>query len=383
MHHRHRRRWWVWPVGLLAALLTMVPAAASDVSSRPQPSAGFDADVLAVAYRGSVVYVGGRFRSAETGGGTEERSRVAAVDARTGALLNWEAATDGAVQAIAVSGESVYLAGAFGYVNGERRARLAKLDAATGELDPDFAPAVTGRVLALAISDGKLYVGGSFSAINGEPRANLGAVGLTSGTLDEDWQPATEGDVRAIATDSSRVYLGGRFEELNGSDDYRKLAAVDPSSGATDTGFRSRLSVLVRDVVLGPDGPYAAVGGDGGELLALHSDGTLRWAVTADGDFQAVALLGDTLYAGGHFGEICRTRRTGDKGVCVDGSVPRGRLAAVSLDGELLGWSPEANSAVGVHSMAASGSLGAVAVGGAFTTLGSGEIDQPHFAHFR
>ncbi|MGH3646013.1 MAG: hypothetical protein ACRDTM_02375 [Micromonosporaceae bacterium] len=383
MHRRNRRRWFVWAVGLLAVVLAAAPAHATEVSSRPQRSAGFDGDVLAVAYRGSVVYVGGRFESAQVGDNTVERSRVAAVDARSGRLLSWAPRTDGVVHAIAVYGESVYLAGNFRRVDDQPRRGLAKLDAASGELDPEFAPEVTGRALALAIGHGKLYVGGSFTAIDSQPRANAGAVGLTTGTLDEEWRPeATEGDVRAIAVDSSRAYLAGRFNALNGSDDYRKLAAVHPASGATDTGFRSRLSVIVRDMVLGPDGPYAATGGQGGELLALNTDGTLRWAVTADGDFQAVTRLGDSLYAGGHFGEICHTRATGDKGVCRDGSTPRGRFAAVSLDGTLLGWAPDADSAVGVQSMAASGQLGAVAAGGAFTTLDSGKIEQPHFAHF-
>ncbi|MGH3738593.1 MAG: hypothetical protein ACRDT6_23760 [Micromonosporaceae bacterium] len=382
MHDRYRRRWWL--AGAVLALLAITPPAqATEVSPRPRPSPGFDADVLAVAYRGNVVYVGGRFEAAQAGDSTVGRSRVAAVDARTGRLSGWAPRTDGPVQAIAVYGDSVYLAGNFGHVDGDRRDGLAKVDATTGELDPSFAPAVTGRALALAVGHDRLYVGGSFEEVDGQPRANLAAVALDTGALDPDWRPAaTEGDVRTLAVDSGRVYLGGRFNLLNGSDDYRKLAAVHPTSGATDTGFRSRLSVIVRDVVLSPDGPYAAVGGQGGELLALHADGTLRWAVTADGDFQAVTLLGDTVYGGGHFTEICHTRRTGDQGVCVDGATPRGRLAAVTTGGALLDWAPDADSAVGVHAMAAHSGLGAVAVGGEFTTLGSGTIDQPRFAHF-
>ncbi|MGH3712697.1 MAG: hypothetical protein ACRDT4_04445 [Micromonosporaceae bacterium] len=387
MHQRNRRQRWIWLAGpliaLLAAVTTAPGAAASEVSSRPRTSASFDADVYAVAYRGNVVYVGGRFKGARSGSASTERSRVAAVDARSGRLLSWAPRTDGAVQAIVVYGESVYLAGDFTRVNDEPRRGLAKVDAATGALDPSFAPAVTGRALALALGHGRLYVGGAFTAVNGEPRSNLAAVSPTTGALDASWRPAaTEGDVRAIAVDSSRAYLAGRFDMLNGSDDHRKLAAVHPTTGATDTGFRTRLSVIARDVALGPGGPYAAIGGQGGQLLALNSDGTARWAVTANGDFQAVAVLGETIYAGGHFSEICKTSRTGDQGVCLDGSTPRGRLAAVTAGGGLLGWAPEANSAIGVHAVATSGGLGTVAIGGAFTTLGSGSIEQPYFAYF-
>ncbi|MQA26264.1 MAG: hypothetical protein GEU94_12520 [Micromonosporaceae bacterium] len=359
------------------------PASALGVPDRPQSSVAFNAEVRAVAYHQDVIFVGGRFTAARDGQTTPQRSRLAAVSASDGALLDWAPRTDGAVQAIAVAGDSVYLGGDFGRVNGERREGLAKVHAETGELDEDFAPAVGGRVLALEAAHDRLYVAGSLYEIDGAKRGSAGAVALDTGALDEDWRPDIEGSVRTIAADSSRVYLGGSFSELNGSEKHGKLAAVDPATGGTDTSFAPKVWIMVRDLAVTSGQVYGALGGEGGRLASYGSDGTEQWAVTADGDFQAVTVLGETIYAGGHFTEVCNTARTGPNGDCVDGSEPRGRLAAVDASGRLLAWAPQADSAIGVLAMASNPDLRAVAVGGTFTTFGSGRIDQPYFAHFR
>ena len=373
------RRCWVGFGALLITAVAATPAAAEEVSSRPRPSATFDDNVMAVAYGGGVVFVGGRFRTAEDAGASADRSRLAAVDAASGRLLDWGPRPDGAVQAIARYGDSVYIAGDFTHVDGEPRYGLAKLDAATGALDPSFAPTVGGRALALAVGNGRLYVGGSLTSINGHARDSAGAVTLGTGAT-AGWAPHAAGTVHTLAATSDRVYLGGTFSELNGSTAYRKFAAVDPVSGATDTGFKPGLSAIVRDTVVTSGTIYAAVGGVGGRLIAFRTNGTQRWSVTANGDFQAVALLGDTIYAGGHFNTICSSPRTDPDGTCLDDSVGRRKLAAFDTSGHLLGWAPQADSDVGVQAIAAD--AGSVTVGGAFTTLGSGTIDQPHFAQF-
>ena len=81
-------------------------------------------------------------------------------------------------------------------------------------------------------------------------------------------------------------------------------------------------------------------------------------------------MLGDTVYAGGHFDRACSTARTGTQGVCVDGSDDRVKLAALAVaDGHLLDWTADANGVEGVLALASSPQLRTIAMGGAFTTV--------------
>src|SRR4051794_38204607 len=95
---------------LCVALLVLVGAVpAQAATSDPMPS--FDGTVLAVAYAGSTLFVGGTFTEAVVRGRTVRRHHLAAINARTGALLPWDPDPDDRVKAIAVSGQSVYVAG--------------------------------------------------------------------------------------------------------------------------------------------------------------------------------------------------------------------------------------------------------------------------------
>ncbi len=85
----------------------------------------------------------------------------------------------------------------------------------------------------------------------------------------------------------------------------------------------------------------------------------MRWSATFDGDAQAVTVLGDTVYAGGHFDRACSTARTGTQGACVDGADDRVKLAALAVaDGHLLDWTADANGVEGVLALASSAAAG-------------------------
>ena len=369
-------------LGTVAVAVAAVsgPAQAAP-SETPDPVPGFNGTVLAVAYSGSTIYVGGDFTSAIVKGKSVARTRLAAVNADTGELLPWAPTADKRVKAIAVSGSSVYIGGEFTYVNGQKRDSLARLDATTGAVAGTFKHAIDGKPYALAAANGRLYLGGTITKVSGQLRTRLAAFDLATGTLDAKWKPVADDQVESLATGPGRVYVGGKFHKVNSTSGYDRLVALDPSSAAIVTGFKPKPAVVTFALSVTADGVYTAHGGQGGTATAYTLTGAKRWSATFDGDAQAVTTLGDTVYVGGHFDNACRTARTGTQGVCVDGSDPRVKLAALDIaDGRLRDWKANGNGIEGVLTMAVNPGLGAFAAGGAFTTING--VSQKRFAQF-
>jgi hypothetical protein len=353
---------------LVAAMALTVLGAPAQAAPAQSPS--FNGTVFAVAYSGTTVFLGGDFTAAVVRGKAVGRSRLAAVDARTGELLPWAPAADGRVKAIAVSGSSVYVAGDFTSVSGKRRDSLARLDSRSGVVSGTFKHSVEGRPYALAAANDRLYVGGAISAVDGRARPRLAAFSLTSGALDAKWKPSADSQVEALATAAGRVYVGGRFRRINGTTGYDRLVALDPSSAAIVTGFKPKSPASTFAIAVTSAGVYTAQGGQGGTASSFSTSGATRWTATFDGDAQAVGVLGDTVYVGGHFDHACRTALTGIQGTCLDGSDDRVKLAALSVtDGHLRDWTADANGVVGVLALAVHPGLKSLAVGGAFTTI--------------
>lgn len=355
-------------IGLAVTIIASGTAPAQAFSSTPDTLPAFNGTVRAVAYAGTTLFVGGDFTSVMVKGKVRPRHRLAAIDSRTGALLNWAPAADGRVKAIAVSGSAVYVAGDFGAVSGQRRDSLARLDAATGAVSSTFRHNVGGRPYAVATGNGRLYVGGTISSVDGQARSRLAAFNLSSGALDKTWKPTADSQVEAITVASGRVYVGGRFRRVNNTSGYDRLVALEPSAGRIVTSFRPRSRVNANAITVRGDRIYTANGGQGGTATAYSTSGALKWTATFDGDAQAVAVHGNTVYVGGHFDKACRTARTGIQGVCLDGAVGRIKLAALSTaTGNLRPWTADANGVEGVLAIAAG--AGSIAVGGAFTTV--------------
>ena len=297
-------------VGVSLALGLAVPAAAmaAPVDRTPESSAHADDGKVgaSVAVGGSLV-VGGTFTHVDG----QVRNRLAALDARSGALLSsLRVDVDGEVAALATDGSTLFIGGKFNAVNGVRRNNLAAVDAATGALRTGFNPAPVGMVRALDYLNGRLYVGGGFSSIAGTARTNLAAVDATSGALVSGF-PTADGTVQGITVAGSDVYVGGDFSRIGAS--ARNRVAAITASGTVQPYQVSGIAP-VYDIAVDVSGTYLATAGglpSGNSLYKTTSTGTKVWQVATDGNLQAVQVVGDTVYAAGHFGNLCGTTSGG------------------------------------------------------------------------
>ncbi|WP_162908365.1 PQQ-binding-like beta-propeller repeat protein [Allorhizocola rhizosphaerae] len=339
----------------------------------------------AVAYWGGTIYVGGEFTRATWNGSEHRRNRLAAIDAATGALLDWTPSADGTVTDIAVDSSGLYLVGDFQAVNGKNRDNLAQLDPHTGRLRPVLEHRIYGHPKKVAVGHGRVYIGGTITSVDGQARSGAAAFDAASGALDQTWAPVLSGSVHSLLVSHDRVYLGGKFDDVNGVERTQKLAAVTPDTGQVDTSFVSRVHAFVNALQIDGDTLYAGVDGDGGRAEAMDLSGGPKWRVTLDGDVQTIAILDGLIYLGGHFDNVCRSESLGTVpgrpgSQCVDGSDQRIKLAAVDAGGVLQPWTANASGTIGVRAMAASPELGQLTAGGFFKYIGG--ASQPRFALF-
>ena len=192
-----------------------------------------------------------------------------------------------------VVGNTVYAVGEFtsarpaGAAPGQQetpRANILAYRLDTGELIREFAPTANGVVKSVAASpDGKrLYVGGSFTQISGETRYRIAALDPTTGAPDAGFRPAPDSRVNAIVTDGKTVYFGGWFSAV-GNQPRSRLAAVDAATGEL-RNWTPVADDTVDALVLSPDGSKIVAGGTFTQLNGSSEPGMGMGALsTADG----------------------------------------------------------------------------------------------------
>ncbi len=328
---------------------------------------GINPVVHALVVSGTKVYVGGTFTSI----GGQDRGNIAALDTTTGLATAWNpngggGKSDACVNALAVSGSTVYAGGAFTWCGGQIRLCVAALNATTG-LATAWNPSADLPVHALLVSGTTVYAGGSFMNIGGQPRNGFAALNATTG-LATAWNPNAVGaplpEVRTLAVSGTTVYAGGSFTSVGGQT-RNNIAALDVTTGlATAWNPNANLSVLAMAV----SGTKMYVGGDltsiGGQTrnhiaaLDVRTGSSTygcatAWSADADNTVAALAVSGATVYAGGNFTNI--------------GGQARNRIAALNATtGLATAWNPNADRSV--LTMALSGTT--IYAGGQFTSIG-------------
>ena len=290
-----------------------------------------DSSVYAISVSGlpaGTVYVGGDFLNANTGTTPAARSYLAAFNNTDGTVTPWDPEVDSDVDALVISGSTVYAGGDFDMVNVVARSNLAAFNGTTGAVTA-WNPDVDGQVTALAVSGSTVYAGGDFNNVNTETsistvaRNYLAAFSSGSGVA-QSWDPEVDSDVYALAISGSTIYAGGDFSNAN---------------TATTPVARSYLAAF------------------------NNTDGTATaWDPEVDSDAFALAVSNDnnTIYVGGDFNNVNLSTTP----------FVRNYLAAFNnTDGTTTAWNPDMNGDVGALAI---DSNGIIYAGGAFTTVNGG-----------
>jgi hypothetical protein len=272
---------------------------------------------------GNRVYATGQFSSARPAGaaaGTNEtpRSNILAYDLTTGALItSWAPALNAQGLALAASadGTRIYVGGDFTSVSGTSRSRIAALDATSGAVLTSFGASLGSRVWDIAVSGSTVYVGGSFTTAGGQARSRLAAFTAATGAL-TTWAPVADSEVVALVAPagSGKVVVGGRFFTLNGAD-YYGMGALDATTGQTlpwaatstvrNAGPYASINSLSTDgaYVYGTGYTYLVVPGsedDGnfeGTFAAAVGTGELSWVSGCRGDTYSAVPISESCTA--------------------------------------------------------------------------------------
>ncbi|MBS1895033.1 MAG: PKD domain-containing protein [Actinobacteria bacterium] len=306
-----------------------------------QPLAGFavQGKVEAIARSGERVYIGGEFGFV----GQPARGAVT-IDPETGEATAPAFETDAGIFSATPDGSGgTYVGGEFRRILGGRRSHLAHV-LPGGELDRDFTIQADGNITALARSGSTLFVAGSFTHIGGQTRPHLASINLNTEEV-TSWNPAPNGNVNSLAVSGANVYVGGPFTNVGGVP-RNHLAAIELASN-TPTAWAPEPNGSVNTIVADEYAVY--VGGsftefEGRSQARLASYDTLdeeptAWSPAPNGDVSSLALTGNVVYVGGSFSEIggrARTRlaavRRGGNGEATSFHPPGPASAPASLD---------------------------------------------------
>jgi hypothetical protein len=289
---------------------------------------GADGTVTALAGAGSTVYVGGAFNTLSGAA----RAKVGAVDATTGDETTWAPQADNEVTSLEVAGGGVFATGYFTTIGGQARRYVAELAADGTGTATAWNAAVSGdSVEDLAVTGDTVYLAGSLGAVGGQDRGGAAAVDRTTGAV-KNWAPAFSSG-SAVAAGDGRVFVSGvRPGDVEGP------AEVHPTTGVVltpDLGFSGSIFAMA----LSGSRLYAA--GQIDILDGVRRDSLVEidaatgeptaWAPNAPGSVRALAASGTRLYVGGSFATIA--------------GQPRKSGAAFDLaDGSLTAWNPDASS---------------------------------------
>jgi hypothetical protein len=357
-------------------------------SSNDQPAAGWpdvNGEIDAVVSDGAGGwFVGGQF----TYVGGLQRAGLAHIESDGAVDPSWRADVGGGsfvtVDALALSGDSLFVGGWFSSVGGQARSGLAEVSASgDGAVDESWDPSPDGGVYALALAGGSLFVGGAFASVGGESIANLAEVSTSgSGSVNATWDPAPSAWVQALLLSGSELFVGGAFTTIGGQSRTALAELSTTGTGVADPtwnpspGRFDNEPVIVGALALSGDdlfvgGSFSGMGGQALNRIAEVSTSGAGEAVSswdpAGSDLptiNALAVVGGELYVAGSFSEL--------------GGAGQSDLVRLSVSSGVAdtSWDPNVNGiadAIGVSGTD-------LYVGGDFTSAGTGNVPRSSLA---
>lgn len=264
--------------------------------------AGTDGFVNAIALKGDNVYVAGSFTTA----GGEPSSRVARYTG--GQWFPFNNSSSGSVTTIARFGEEVYASGKFraGATGNPLDINIASLD---GNVWSNLSSTVTGPVYSMLGYGDDLYIGGSFRSGNGQAANNIVRWNKQTNKwslLGTGVNAPTIAFISTMVIKDDKLYVGGLFDTA-GAILAQNVAMWDLTNqtwAKLGEGIDGVVLSLVMDDagMLYAGGRFLRAGGQPASNIARW-DGT-TWTPLDSGLNEAVFILsvrGNYLYAGGDF----------------------------------------------------------------------------------
>ncbi|MCF7553837.1 LamG-like jellyroll fold domain-containing protein [Pseudonocardia sp. WMMC193] len=300
------------------------PPTTTTVAADALPTVQMNGVVWDQVVVGNTVYATGDFTAARPAGsaaGTNEtpRANLLAYTLSTGALVtSWAPTLNAPGLTIDASedGSTIYVGGDFTQVSGTTRSRIAALDATTGAVKSFNAIAGT-TVRAIDVEGNTVYVGGGFSSMGGQPRTRIAAVDGTTGAL-RPFAPYLDSDVYALTVPpgTNRVVAGGRFRYAGVSStqnqDVKGLAVF-----AADTAAVQPWAAYGVFPNYGPKSAIYSLSSSGGQVFGTAYDfgggspfegsfgadlgtGAVNWVAACKGDTYSSFPVNGVLYTVGH-----------------------------------------------------------------------------------
>lgn len=248
---------------------------------------GFDSTVGALAVSGTTVYAGGGFTNVIGPPSTFPVNHIAMWDGFNWYSLGSGVNVNGNVNAIAVNGSSVYVGGTFTNASGVTANRIAMWDAdaaSWNSLGTGTANGVNSTVNAIAVNGTDVYIAGTFtnagtSVVRGVAKWDGASwSGLGSGAINDSGAV----DVRALAFGGDgKLYCCGRFTNISGV----KASSIARWDGTKWEALGSGLfaaSGVDRGVGLTIQGNDVFVTGIFDAAGLTESSGIARWNDTID-----------------------------------------------------------------------------------------------------
>ena len=230
-------------------------------------------------------------------------------------IMNWDPQTvgsgGGAVRSIHVSGNSVLLAGVFGYVHGKQRNSIVMLNTVEDKILPFSKTMSFSTIRGFKIVDSILYAAGNFSNVEGfSGDKTLLSFNLNSGVA-SDMGLTYFGTAYSIEADALRVYLGGYLTEPAGGGGRTNLLAVDKQTN-TYTSWAPNPNNLVSALHLSNGklyvgGAFTNISGTNRNYLVAYDTTTFTlspWNPKPNDQVKALTSDHDLLWAGGYFTNI-------------------------------------------------------------------------------